>query len=187
MVFSLFWCDDLKDTRTPFQFTQFPLYRRKVRNPWFICQIVHTDAATLGNRIKYLLHCSREEYSNLFVDIHCPNDIFVASEDEREKENTAYRSFDRFTILDIQAYDNQIILAGESVGNPVYWPNGYKVWENIIDNDTSLWKSEDIILPAGISDELLGKYIQRTWMARMEIPWPPPSEIMSFWQQLKDI
>ena len=50
----------------------------------------------------------------------------------------------------------------------------------------TLWRADDIVLPANISDQTLGKYVQRLWLAKMKAPFPPPPELEDFWRQIAD-
>ncbi len=160
----------------------------ELRNPWFICNMLQVAPAALGSRIKYLLRCSRDSFSGLLIEAQSAPDLYYASEEERNQQIKLHRH--RFIILDIQAYDEQIALAGVTVGNPAYWPAGHRVWETKYNDERfgeySLWEADDILLPANIRDEQLGKYILREWLARMKPPYPPPPELEELWHRIAD-
>ena len=130
----------------------------------------------------------------MLTNVQSAPDLYVPPENEiRGYFNATKTNSYREAVLEIQAYDNQIVLIGQSIGNPHYWPAGHKVWQEKLLEITAqaigwrtIWKGDDIVLPSEISDDELGKHIQRMWLARMRTSYPPPEELEDFWQGIKD-
>jgi hypothetical protein len=158
-------------------------------NPWYICNLQQVDAAALGSQLKYLLRCSNTSYPGLLADAQGASDLYYNEFTDEGKMKVSWAEpKDSIDLLEVQAYDEQMVIRGGSVGTPEYWFDGYPTRKRISRyGKHSVWDVEDIPLPTNVSDRRLGMLIQRACLAFERFPYPPPPELEGFWQQLQEI
>jgi hypothetical protein len=142
--------------------------------------MLRVEPHTLGSRIKYLLRCSNDSYPDILTDVQGSADLFVNKDEDFHNLNKYPGDFD---ILEIQAYDEQIVIRGEAISNPEYWPAGYPVEQF---GGGHSWRAADIVLPVDVSDDELGRLLLRVWAAKQYLPTPHPQEFTAFWQRIAD-
>ena len=72
-------------------------------------------------------------------------------------------------ILDIQAYDDKILIRGGPIGRPEDWPDKHLVEEVDYHPNGFYFRGfvgKDIIVPATISDQKLGNLVLTVWKAK---------------------
>ena len=121
------------------------------------------DTQTIGENIKYLLRMSNISYPHLFDDIE---DIPVALSQIGEDISLIYKGV---PMLDIQAYNETILITGGPIGKPEDWPFSHLVEEVDYPPHSFNFRGfigKNILLPSTIEDLELGNLILAVWKAK---------------------
>ena len=133
-------------------------------NEPYRCNLQQEPSEKLGKKLKYQLRKSNISYPNLFTDITDVPSQFSPL-DRSVPQNNPYWSY--IPIIDIHAYDNNILIAGGPIAHAGDWPKGFQVMEV----DYSGWSyngisGDNILLPSNINDEDFGEVVKAVWMSR---------------------
>ena len=125
--------------------------------------ILEEEAQTIGKNIKYLLRMSNTSYPHLFQDIE---DVPLALSQVGNDMSLIYQGV---PILDIQAYDEAILITGGPIGKPEDWPVAHLVEEVDYHPNSFNFRGfvgKDIVLPSKIGDLELGNLVLAVWKAK---------------------
>jgi hypothetical protein len=135
--------DILGGYNTIYDLCEFADYRYR-------CNILELASDILGMKLKYLLRKSISSYPTLFQE---PNNTptALATEDDtsitKPNENSV-------RVVELQAYNNQVVISGGPIANADDWPKGFAV--KTVDYSKA-WSfkgivGQDIVLPSAIGN-----------------------------------
>jgi hypothetical protein len=139
-------------------------------NEPYLCNVHNEPPIRLGHKLKYLLRRSNNTYPRLLTDIaDVPSSFSVL---DRVPINNPYYGY--YPILDIQAYDDSILIIGGPISSVSDWPAGYQVRKVSYPNQWSSTElpfqgfvGDDIVLPPTVDNELFGNLVKSVWWSQI--------------------